>query len=501
MLIENDWILTLFYLVILMLFVTISDVLYKKMKISGKITRRFVHVGVGLAICTTPFLLDNWLPPLLLAGIFIIANSFAIKNKMMSGIHSANRISYGTVFFPISYMILILIFWNKHPEIIVISMLLLTISDPIAAIIGEKYGESFTTFLHDKKSFRGLIGVFVSSFLLTLGAFFGMAQYNYINYLTFNNILIISLAVATIAVPAEAISIKGTDNLSLPLLTASMLSIMLPESLTGNLQNLAWILLAVGVAILAYRLKALSKSGAAGAIVVGAFIFTIGGIAWLLPLALFFVLSSILSKLGRDRKKEVGKIVLKGGQRDISQVYANGGVGLVLALIYHFVPHPLFYIMYLGSLAAANADTWETEIGTFFQQETYNVVDFKKVPPGTSGGISFMGTIGGLAGSAIIAVSGIIISNFDATYFVFITILVSGILGSILDSYAGALFQAEYTCFKCRQKTEHLKHCNEMTELTAGFKWINNDMVNFICTLSGSIIVLLIYNLIGHLIV
>jgi uncharacterized protein (TIGR00297 family) len=208
----------------------------------------------------------------------------------------------------------------------------------------------------------------------------------------------------------------------------------------------------------------------------------------------FFVLASVLSKIGKKRKQELKNIVVKGGRRDISQVYANGGIGLLLALIYHFIPDTKIYIMFLASFAAANADTWGTEIGTYFKKTTRSIINFKKVPPGTSGGVSGAGSIGGVAGAALVALSGIyFLPPQSDSLAVFGIVTTSGLLGALIDSYVGALFQAEYTCPECKIKTERLIHCDINTEMTAGIKWINNDMVNFICTLSGAVIAFILY--------
>ena len=494
MLIANDWLMIIVYFVVLLLLVVLSDILNKKFNVKGKITRRFVHIGVGLIVCTTPFTLKGWLPPAVLATIFLLANLLAIKMGLMKGIHSTKRISYGTVFFPMSYLILILLFWKNHPEILIVSMLLLSITDPLAAIIGERYGERFNTYLYDKKSYRGLYSVFISSFILS---FLTLILFNnrgiYID-LSSIDILLTSLAISFVAVPAEAVSIKGTDNLSLPLLTGVMLSIMLNTNSSGRINNILWILLTFFVVAIAYKGSSLSKSGMAGATVVGAFIFTIGGVAWLVPLGVFFVLASVLSKIGKKRKQELKNIVLKGGRRDISQVYANGGIGLLLVLIYHFIPDTKIYIMFLASFAAANADTWGTEIGTYFKKTTRSIINFKKVPPGTSGGVSSAGSIGGVAGAALVALSGIyFLPPQSDRLAIFGVVTISGLLGALIDSYVGGLFQAEYTCPECKIKTERLIHCDINTEMTAGIKWINNDMVNFICTLSGAVIAFILY--------
>ena len=488
--INQDWITIIIYFFILLVLVVLSDILNKRYKLSGKITRRIVHIGVGLVVCTTPFTLNSWIQPALLASLFILANLVAIRKGLMQGIHSTRRVSYGTIFFPVSYLTLILLFWKSNPEILIVSMLLLAISDPLAAIVGEKYGENYHAYLYDKKSYHGLMSVFISSFFLSILTLSGLRLMNLFVEISYSGILLASLAVSIIAVPAEAVSFKGTDNLSLPLLSAVMLSIMLNATPLGRIYNLLWVIFAGLVSVIAYKGKSLSRSGVAGAIVIGSFVFTIGGIAWLVPLGVFFVLSSLLSRLGRDHKKALNKIAKKGGQRDIGQVYANGGAGLVLVLIYHFYPSPVLYLMYLGSFAAANADTWETEIGTFFKKGTRNIINFSRVPPGTSGGVSIIGSLGGVVGSGLVALSGIyFISPRMNLLSIFILVTVSGVLGSIIDSYAGALFQAKYLCPVCQTETERLVHCGKNTKHIKGIPWINNDMVNFICTSSGAIIV------------
>jgi len=72
--IDQDWITIIIYFFILLVLVVLSDILNKKYKLSGKITRRIVHVGVGLVVCTTPFTLNSWIQPALLASLFIFAN-------------------------------------------------------------------------------------------------------------------------------------------------------------------------------------------------------------------------------------------------------------------------------------------------------------------------------------------------------------------------------------------------------------------------------------------
>jgi len=92
------------------------------------------------------------------------------------------------------------------------------------------------------------------------------------------------------------------------------------------------LIFAIILAIISYRLKALSLSGAVGTTVVGAIVFGLGGLTCAAPLLFFFIASSWLSRLKSDIKSNSLKAVDKTGPRDIYQVFANGGVAAICVL-------------------------------------------------------------------------------------------------------------------------------------------------------------------------
>jgi uncharacterized membrane protein len=66
-----------------------------------------------------------------------------------------------------------------------------------------------------------------------------------------------------------------------------------------------------------------------------------------------------------------------------------------------------------------------------------------------------------------------------------------GFLASILDSLLGATLQAQYLCPVCKKITERKNHCGDnQTTFYSGISWINNDLVNFFCSLSALSIIL-----------
>ncbi|TMD29298.1 MAG: DUF92 domain-containing protein, partial [Chloroflexi bacterium] len=66
--------------------------------------------------------------------------------------------------------------------------------------------------------------------------------------------------------------------------------------------------------------------------------------------------------------------------------------------------------------------------------------------------------------------------------------LVSGLAGSMVDSFLGATVQAMYYCPHCQKETERRIHsCGTETQHLRGVAWLDNDAVNFIATLCGGL--------------
>ena len=261
----------------------------------------------------------------------------------------------------------------------------------------------------------------------------------------------------------------------------------------------------VGIAYLAYRAHSLDVSGAWAAAVLGTVVFGLGGVGWAAVLLTFFISASALSKLFKTKKALVGQNFAKGSRRDAGQVAANGGVGGILALAYFLLalisPEsrylPLLWLGFCASFAAANADTWATELGVLNPRMPVLLSTFKRVPQGTSGGVSLVGTLAALAGSGLVGgmavLSGLAgwapASNLP-WWVQLLTITGAGLLGSFVDSYLGATVQAVYTCPACDKETErHPVHiCGAPTVLKRGLSWLNNDWVNTACTLSAGML-------------
>jgi uncharacterized protein (TIGR00297 family) len=257
-------------------------------------------------------------------------------------------------------------------------------------------------------------------------------------------------------------------------------------------------LLAALVAYAAYRAHALNRSGALAAFILGAVVFGFGGLAWAVVLLTFFITSSGLSRFFTRRKEKVEDSFAKGGRRDAWQVAANGGIAGVAVLLHLFYPQSVMpWVMFASAFAAANADTWATELGVLNKTWPRKITTWVPVPPGTSGGVSLAGTLAAAAGSLLIALAAVLLwpdavtGTGDRLIFG-VVILVAGVGGSLVDSLLGATVQAIYWCKHCGKETEKFPthSCGSQTAKIWGWGWMNNDWVNFACTLSAALLAL-----------
>ncbi len=260
-----------------------------------------------------------------------------------------------------------------------------------------------------------------------------------------------------------------------------------------SLRLLLGLLFSSGIGLVAYHRQSLEKSGVLAAIASGTSIFGMGGWSWGLSLVYFFVSSSLLSHFRAQEKARVAADKFsKGSRRDISQALANGGLATLFALIFGFSRSPrtrrLAKAGFTGALATANADTWATEIGVLSASSPRLITSGKPIAPGTSGGVTLLGMAASALGAYSLGFFFWAGQGFRKSLAPLpLLSLLSGLVGSCTDSMLGATIQAMYYCPACMSETERRIHrCGTRTEPLRGIRWMNNDVVNFLATASGS---------------
>jgi uncharacterized protein (TIGR00297 family) len=215
----------------------------------------------------------------------------------------------------------------------------------------------------------------------------------------------------------------------------------------------------------------LAPSGVAAAAVVGGAVTAGAGWRGLALLAFFFVTASALTR--------------GGGRRRAAQVVANGGVAAAAALL--ALRDPAWLAAFAGSLAAATADTWSTEIGSRSRAMPRLLTTGRPVPRGSSGGVTWLGTAGGVAGAIALAASGFGLGVIPLGQV--LAVSMGGVAGGLADSVLGATVQARFRCDACGREGESPGcACGTRSRRVAGLPGFSNDAVNFLCTFVGAVV-------------
>lgn len=235
--------------------------------------------------------------------------------------------------------------------------------------------------------------------------------------------------------------------------------------------------LSLGVAFAAYDARALTRGGALSAWIVGSVVFGTGHGAGAAALLTFFGTSTALSRWRRRSKEDLGWE--KTGRRDAGQVWANGGAATLCALLPLLTPavsHDGAWVLFLAALAAANADTWATEIGAAVGGEPRLVTTGRRVPRGASGGVSAPGLAAALAGAGLIGLFALADGPRAA-----LAVTVAGFVGALFDSLLGATVQAQW-----RDGAGRLTERPQAGQgPVRGWRRLGNDWVNVLCTLAA----------------
>ncbi|MGM0588829.1 MAG: DUF92 domain-containing protein [Bacteroidota bacterium] len=196
------------------------------------------------------------------------------------------------------------------------------------------------------------------------------------------------------------------------------------------------LVLSSAVVLMAFALRLLALDALAPAVCVGTITLGFGGWGWAFMLIWYFISSSLLAK-----RKVQDYELSDGERRDAVQVWANGLAITFLLILYQFTGWLAIWVGAAAGLATANADTWATEIGTRWARKAPRLITTgEKVRPGADGGLTFVGTIGGMAGSLIIAIFTTVLANYPEIKILSV-VFGAGTLGMLLDSLLGATWE------------------------------------------------------------
>lgn len=259
--------------------------------------------------------------------------------------------------------------------------------------------------------------------------------------------------------------------------------------------------------------KSLSLSGALVGIIIASLTILCHW-AFLFGLLGFYLTGSKVTKYKAEFKQKIEGLSYKeGGQRNWVQVVCNAAVGFQICIFYalnvglaldipmdarRFPVSTYLGCAYLSAMACCNGDTWASELGSVLSRsEPILITTFQKVPRGTNGGISTIGTLASCFGGLIVGFCfyvGILLGSPKSAqmesphqYHVIFIGGMAGILGSIIDSLLGATLQYSGWDEKqnCVVEYPHGPHVKKIS----GTYILDNHSVNLLSSLFTAAIV------------
>ncbi len=212
----NTVVISFMYLVAIALLLAFNELNYRRLKISGEITRKFAHFAATLAVVPFPYIMPSHWYVLILAAIYFAFLFITQKSKQLNSIHDIHRKSIGSYLLPLSIYLTFLISSLLDSKFLyILPMLILAICDPMAAILGiniKKMNGRIRILGHKmNKTWLGSAAFLVTSFIISI-----IALYFHHQAFTFKAFWL-SLLIAVAGTLAELFSWRGSDNLTIPL--------------------------------------------------------------------------------------------------------------------------------------------------------------------------------------------------------------------------------------------------------------------------------------------
>lgn len=195
-----------------LLLFAISEWLYLKKNVQVEITRKISHIGTGILTLLFPVFLTSHWEVLILCSSFLVLLVLSIRFKFLKGINNVERTTYGSVLYPVAvYLVYLAYASTGNLGHFYAPILILAISDPVAALVGKNWPMFPYSIGSEEKTVAGSVAFSISAFFIA-----GMIWIVGGEVLSVQSIFTV-LAIAILSALTEAVSLKGWDNLSIPL--------------------------------------------------------------------------------------------------------------------------------------------------------------------------------------------------------------------------------------------------------------------------------------------
>jgi phytol kinase len=212
---------------------TLADVGRRKMNLGSDFTRKIVHLFAGAAIWTVPYYPHPWVATLV-ALTFVIMLALANTERFgrfFAAMARPEDLEHGSVrgpfWYAVSITILTAIFtftgFDQYYFVAGAAIMIMMLGDGMSAPIGMKYGGNHSRIIFgSRRSLHGCIALFIFGFIGAMIAFWWFGIFSLTVFTPgagYINMIILALIGAITATIVELVSPKGTDNVTLPLIS------------------------------------------------------------------------------------------------------------------------------------------------------------------------------------------------------------------------------------------------------------------------------------------
>lgn len=213
-------------------------------------SRKLFHIGGGLTTLAFPWIFTVWWPPVALLPLTVgtllaLKHLRGLRGGLGRVLYGIERESLGEVYMPLSISAVWLLSGGQ-PVLYCVPVLVLTLADPAAALVGTRFGTLRYKTVGGSKSLEGSLAFGITAYLAVQAPLLLWASLNPAL------VILVALIVASLAMLAEAVAWRGLDNLFIPLLSFGLLRLCLTQQGPVLLGQFA-LALAITVVVLAWR--------------------------------------------------------------------------------------------------------------------------------------------------------------------------------------------------------------------------------------------------------
>jgi phytol kinase len=307
-----------------------------------EIPRKIVHVLMGLLTLSFPWLFSQRWPVVVLGvtatGVMIALRTVGpLRRGVGNVLLAVNRESLGEVCFPISVTIVWWLSFGRDPLLFVIPVLLLSVADTVAALVGLRYGRRPYSTTEAPKTVEGSVAFFVVAFASVL------LPLLFWSTVPPANSLLIATLLGLLVMIFEAIAWRGLDNLFIPLGAYVFLNAQIDEPVAWLLGQLLALLALMAAGVVYRRRTTLADNGALAAALAGYVFWALGGWRWIVAPVTLFLFYAVLTPLPDEGQPRI---------HDMRAVMSYGAAGLWWVFVAYSTDRQELLYAFTASFAA-----------------------------------------------------------------------------------------------------------------------------------------------------